>query len=78
MTTRPRLSDKDLCGREDLIALMIRIQQETRALSLDLDVDTLTYVHRRLTSIIESAGRAKEIAIAKMYQDKDAAQNGRR
>lgn len=35
---------------------------------MDIDDRTIAYI----------AGRAKEIAIAKMYQDKDAAQNGRR
>ena len=78
MTTRARLSDADLLTHEEMIALMVGIQEDVRALSLDLDVDTLTYVHRRLSRIIERAGRAKATEIARMNDAKTAAANSRR
>lgn len=51
--------------------------RETRALGLDLDADTLAYVHRRLTRIIEAAATLKQRSIARMNQEKDAARDGR-
>lgn len=77
MTTRARLSDADLLTHEEMIALMVTIQNDVRALSLDLDVDTLTFVHGRLTRIIESAGKAKATEIARMTEAKTAAGEGR-
>lgn len=78
MTTRARLSDSQLLTHENEIALLNRIQNEVRALSLDLDVDTLAYVHRRLTLIIENAAKAKAIAIARMNDEKTAVAESRR
>ena len=75
--SRARISDAALDAHEEQIALLVRIQNETKALGLDLDIDTLAFVHRRLTAIIEAAGRAKAIAIARMNEDKAAARDGR-
>ena len=78
MTTRARLSDAELLAHENEIALLNRIQREVQALGMDLDVDTLAYVHRRLTTIITAAGQAKAIAIQRMNDDKAAAAESRR
>lgn len=77
MATRRRISDRELHGFEDEIALLNRIMREARALGLDLDVDTLSHVHRRLTRIIEAAAALKARRIEQMNQAKDAAGAGR-
>lgn len=77
MATRRRISDEDLHAHEDEIALLILIMREARALGLDLDPDTLAYVHRRLTRIIEAAAELKRRSIARMNEEKDAARDGR-
>lgn len=77
MAMRRRISDAALHAHEDEIALSNLIMRETRALGLDLDADTLAYVHRRLTRIIEAAATLKQRSIARMNQEKDAARDGR-
>lgn len=71
MATRRRISDGELHAFEDEIAMLNLIMRETRALSLDLDVDTLSHVHRRLTRMIEAAAALKRMRIAAMNEAKD-------
>ena len=73
MATRRRIRDGKLHAYEDEIALANLIMRETRALSLDLDVDTLSHVSRRLTRIIEAAAALKRRSIAEMHEAKNAA-----
>ena len=73
MATRRRISDGELHAHEDEIALAILIMRETRALSLDLDVDTLSHVSRRLTRILEAAAALKARSIGRMHEAKDGA-----
>jgi hypothetical protein len=72
MGTRRRIRDSELHAYEDEIALANLIMREARALGLDLDVDTLSHVHRRLTRIIEAAAAMKARRIAAMNGAKDA------
>lgn len=73
MAIRRRIKDGELHAYEDEIALANLIMRETRALSLDLDVDTLSHVSRRLTRILEAAGMLKARSIGRMHEAKDAA-----
>lgn len=76
MATRRRIRDGELHAFEDEIALANQILREARALSLDLDVDTLSHVHRRLTRIMEAAAALKRTRIAAMNEAKDERVNG--
>lgn len=78
MGTRRRIKDRELHAHEDNIALANLIMREARALGLDLDVDTLSHVHRRLTRIIEAAAALKAKAISEMHDAKDEAAGGER
>lgn len=73
MGTRRRIKDGELHAYEDEIALAILIMREARALGLDLDVDTLSHVHRRLTRIMEAAAALKRQSIARMHEAKNGA-----
>ena len=73
MATRRRIRDGKLHAYEDEIALANLIMRETRALSLDLDVDTLSHVSGRLTRILKASARLKALRIAEMNRAKDGA-----
>ena len=70
---RRRIANGKLNRYEDAIALLIRIQRELQAITVSLDIDTLTYNADRIAEIHKSAKAARSLIIDMMNEDKDEA-----
>lgn len=70
---RRRIANGKLNRYEDAIACLIRVQRELQAITVSLDIDTLTYNADRIAEIHKAAKTARSLIIDMMNEDKDGA-----